>query len=1108
MADITQDSSDLSSPEKRAQLEKLLREKLIEPRRFPLTFAQQRLWFLEQLYPGSPVNNIQVAMRVKGPLKAAVLEWSFNEILRRHEALRTSFSNIDGQSVQIVAPALKLVLTLIEIEGGSVDEREAEVTRLINQDASEPFDLFRGPLIRVSLLRLDEQDHVLLLSLHHIVSDLWSIEIIFRELSELYTSLCSDLTPSLPGLPVQYGDFAYWQRSQYDDRAAQEELSYWTQKLDQAPLVLDLPTDYPRPAIQTTNGAYEYMPLSQGLFDSLQALSAREGVTLFMTLIAAFETLIYRYTGKTDFTIGTPIANRNRTDIESLIGFFANTLVLRAGLSDNPSFQELLSRTREEVLEILAHQRFPFEKLVEALRPERDLSHTPLFQVMFVLNQSWVDAIDLPGLTLNAIETKTGSAKFDLTLFMSAKNGLSACFQYNTDLFASATIKRMLGHLDELLKGIGADPQKRISELSILTERERELLCGEWNDTQADYQFDSCIHRLFEAQVERAAHAIAVTYDNEHLSYFELNRRSNRIAHYLRRRGVGPEEIVGVHMERSPEMIVAMMAILKAGGAYLPLDPAYPFERLVFMTKDSRTRMVLTQEKEAAGLADGDLEMICLNQLRNQLSAESDRSPDLEISPTNLAYVIYTSGSTGKPKGAMLHHRGICNRLLWGIIDYELGETDRVLSKTPISFDVSVWEIFAPLLAGSQVVIARPGGEQDSSYLITLIREQKITHADFVPSMLQLFLIEDGLEHCRSLKRITAAGEALTSDLTNRFFDRLDAELYNLYGPTEASLAVTYWPCRPGGDQRTIPIGRPMNNVQIYLLDPDLQPVPIGAQGELYIGGVAVGRGYFDRPDLTADRFIPNPFDPEPNARLYKTGDLARYLPTGDIEFLGRLDHQVKVRGFRIELGEIEAVLADHPAVREALVVTREEHRGDRRLIAYLVANSPAPSVTELRNFIRGLLPEYMVPSQFVFLQTMPLTRNGKVDRDALPKPDSMRPALKVDYVPPSAVQERSIAEIWRQTLGIDKVGIDDNFFDLGGHSLHLLQVHHQLKAALGGDLAMVELFKYPTIRSLAGYLDQRHDHDEDTVSRRAQARGEKRSDAINRRRRLSSEKG
>lgn len=1096
MDEMTEDRSDLSTEEKRAPRAKLRKAKQIEPRRYPVSFPQQRLWFLEQLYPGSSTNNIPAAIRMKGSLNVPMLERSFNEIVRRHETLRTTFDEAGGQAVQVVAPEMTLSLPVLELGGQSVSAREDEVNKAINREATQPFDLVRGPLLRVSLLRLDEQEQILLLNMHHIISDWLSMRILLGELSECYSSFCLGTAPSLTELPVQYGDFARRQQEELQNGAMQAGLSYWAKKLGGAPLVLDLPTDHPRPAIRTSNGAYEYLWLSEKLSDGLKSLSRGENVTLFMTLLAAFETLLYRYSGQTDFIIGAPYAARDRSELEGLIGYFANTVALRADLSGDPSFRELLCRARETTFEADTYQRVPFEKLVETLRPERDLSQTPLFQVMFAFDHGLVESVELPGLSLSSIEVNSGTAKFDMTLFMrSAKGGLRACLQYSTDLFEETTIKRMLGGWERLLEGILADPSERITRLPVLSEKDRRLVMTEWNETGADARFESCIHHLFEAQVERNPDAPAVVYGDEHLTYRELNRRANRLANYLRRRGVGPEVRVGICMERSPELIIGLMAILKAGGAYLPLDPAYPADRLDFILDDSGTSIALIEDRLAGCFNSEAHEIIRLDKLWDLLEGESEIDPEPEVGPTNLSYVIYTSGSTGKPKGAMLHHRGICNRLLWGIKDYHLGETDRVLYKTPISFDVSVWEIFAPLSAGAQLIIAKPGGEQDGDYLAGMMREQGVTHADFVPSMLQLFLNEPGLEGGNRLKRITAAGETLTLELQERFFDRLGADLYNLYGPTEASLAVTYWHCRPGKNQRVVPIGRPMDNIRIYLLSLDLEPVPIRAQGELCIGGVAVGRGYLNCPDLTAERFRPDPFSPDAGARFYKTGDLARHMHDGNIEFLGRFDHQVKVRGFRIELGEIESILLKHPSVHEVVVAVHQDGGGNNRLTAYLVAREGATLATpDLRNFVRDLLPDYMIPSQFVVLDAIPLTSNGKADRLALPRPSNLRPEMETVYLPPRTQIERTMAEIWKEALGVDKVGTNDNFFDLGGHSLLIIQLQHKLKKALGREISVLDLFKYPTIGALAGSLSggdagrSRKEKNQDRIRKRKDA--------------------
>jgi amino acid adenylation domain-containing protein len=1040
----------------------------------PLSFAQQRLWFLDQLMPDAPIYNILLAYRVTGQLNVAALEQSLGEIVRRHEALRTTFTAVDGQPIQAITPEINLRLTVVDLQEIDETEREEEVQRLATQEAQQPFDLTTEPLLRVQLLRLDEAEHVLLLTMHHIVSDGWSLGVLMRELAVLYEAFSTGKPASLPELPIQYADFALWQREWLSEEVLESQLGYWKQQLGGELPVLELPTDRPRPPVQTYRGAKQSFELSKDLTDALKALSRREGVTLFMTLLAAFKTLLYRYTVQEDVIVGSPIANRNWAEIEGLIGFFVNTLVLRSDLGGTPSFRELLGRVREVALGAYAHQDMPFERLVEELQPERDMSYNPLFQVMFVLQNTPMPDGDFSGLALSSLEVESKTARFDLALSLTeTEQGLIGSFGYNTDLFDEATIARMVGHLRTLLEGVVADPNKRICDLLILTEAERHQLLVEWNDTQVNYPLDKCIHQLFEEQAERTPDNVAVVFEDQQLTYRELNARANQLAHYLQKQGVGPDVLVGICVERSLKMIVGLFGILKAGGAYVPLDPAYPQERLTFMLEDAQVPVLLTQKQLLENLPVHQRQTTYLDSDWDVIVRESKENPISKVRAENLAYVIYTSGSTGRPKGAMLDHRGICNRLLWGIEYCRMNEADRILHETPISFDPSVTEIFAPLLVGAQLILASLGKEQDSSYLVKLIAEKRVTHLDLMPSMLQMLLEEKEIKSCDCLKVINCDGEALTLKVQERLFARLNADLYNIYGPTETSVSVTFWLCQRESHKRAVPIGRPISNVQIYLLDRHLQPVPVGIPGELHIGGVAVGRGYFNRPDLTKEKFIPNPFSNDPKAYLYKTGDLTCYLPDGNIKFLGRIDHQVKIRGARVELEEIEATLGQHSAVQGTVVIVHEDKSDNKRLVAYVVPNpKQALTIDELRCFLKQKLPSYMVPSTFVLLDALQLMPNGKVDRRALPAPDQSRPDLKKTFLPPRTPFEQQLADIWVEVLKLKQVGISDNFFDLGGHSLLAIQVISRLRNALKIELPLYTLFELPTIAEIAKRLE------------------------------------
>ncbi len=1040
----------------------------------PLSFAQQRLWFLDQWQPHSNAYNIPAAVRLEGTLDVAALERSLNEIIRRHEVLRTRFVSIDGQPRQVIEPASALPLRVVDLGDLSKDEREREVRRLAAAEAQASFDLERGPLIRARLLRAGRTEHVLLLTLHHIVSDGWSTGILLKELVALYRAFSEGEASPLPELAIQYADFACWQRQWLQGEALERQLAYWKTQLNGVPAVLELPTDYLRPAVQSYRGSQHRFRLSPALSKQLARLAGAQGVTLFMLLLATFNVLLYRYTGQRDISIGTPMANRNRIEIEGLIGFFANTLVLRTDLADNPRFSRLLQQVRAVALGAQTHQELPFERLVEELQPTRDLSHPPLFQVMFVLQNALHETLEVPGLRLNAMEAQGRAAKFDLILALTQERSdrLTGALEYNTDLFEEATIGRMVSHFANLLEGIVADPEARLGDLPLMNEAERHRLLVEWNATQATHPQAKLIHQLFEAQEERTPDAIAAIFEDQQLTYRELNMRANQLAHYLRAWGVGPEVLIGVCMERSLELVVALLATLKAGGAFVPIDLEYPRSRRDFMVEDSAVGVILTHSHVWTAIKGPSIDVIAVDIERAIISQGSIDNPRVPLKPFNLAYVIYTSGSTGKPKGAANTHAGILNRLLWMQKTYPLNAGDRVLQKTPLSFDVSVWEFFWPLMTGAGLVLARPGGHRDSHYLAQLIATKGVTTLHFVPSMLRVFLQETKTTNCATLKRVVCSGEALTCDLQQRFFERLHTELHNLYGPTEAAIDVTSWRCARADAHRDIPIGKPIDNTQLYVLDAQLNPVPIGIAGELYIAGEGLARGYLKRPELTAERFIPHPFNAEPGARLYRTGDLARYRADGNLEYLGRIDQQIKIRGHRIEPGEIEASLSRHPEIKEAVVIAREDQPGNKHLVGYVVGAQGAelePGI--LRAHLNESLPEYMVPSAFVFLEALPLTPNGKLDRKVLPAPD-VGAEFKHQYVAPRNATEELLCGIWVEVLGVEQVGIHDNFFELGGHSLLATQVISRVRKVFQVEVPLRELFETPTVAGLAQAIE------------------------------------
>src|SRR6266567_4488015 len=1077
MSDTFKRSAGLSREEKRALLAELLRKKAGESRDWsPLSHGQRALWFLYRLAPESPAYNLLYAAYVRSTLDIPSLQRAVQALLERHPLLSAIYTMQDGEPMQHFHPDHKLHVEVIDASSWS---REQLNQRLL-EEGDHPFDLERGPVLRIKVFQRTAQNDLLSLTVHHIAVDFWSLDMLINELCLLYAAERGGLPAPLPAPVSHYPDFVRWQADMLASSAGEGHWTYWQQQLQGSLPMLNLPLDRPRPAVQNYRGASHTFELGEELFHQLKALASAAKTTLYTLLLAAFELLLYRYTDQDDILIGTTTLGRSRAELEKIVGYVANPVVLRANLSGNPTFKELLGRVRQTVIGALDHQDYPFPLLVERLQPRRDASYSPLFQTLFVLDRSrepWEASRSGEGeaaarlaqekLRLEPFIYGQQGAPFDLTLRMVDVNGLlSADLRYNVDLFDATTMGRIEQHFLTLLHGIVADPGQRLADLPMFTEAEQRQLVA-WNDTQSDYPEQTCVHQLIEEQVQRTPEALAVVFEGKQLSYSEVNRQANQLAHLLQARGVGPEVLVGVCMERSIELVVALLAILKAGGAYVPLDPTYPQERLSYMIQDTQMPVLLTQRRWRDVLPAGDMQIICLDS--DWQPSGSEENPVSDVQPGNMAYMIYTSGSTGRPKGVINIHRGLSNRLHWMQQAYQLTAEDRVLQKTPFSFDVSVWEFFWPLLTGACLVVARPGGHQDPAYLASLIDEQQITTLHFVPSMLNMFLLEPGLEErCKSLKRVICSGEALPFELQKRFFSRLDAELHNLYGPTEASIDVTYWQCQPQSHDGTVPIGRPIANTQIYILDRLEHPVSIGVPGELYIGGVGVARGYHNRPELTAEKFVRNPFSEDATDRLFRTADLARYRPDGAIEFLGRVDHQVKIRGFRIELGEIEAVLGQHPAIKEVVVLAREDVPGNKRLVAYLVANARrGPTVEDLRGFLKDKLPHYMIPAAFVFLDALPLLTNGKVDRKSLPAPDPLRPKLEEAFVAPRNPVEEVLASIWAQVLGIDKVGIHDNFFDLGGASIQSLQIIAKAGEA-GLQLTPEMLFEHQTVAELA----------------------------------------
>ncbi|MBW4633663.1 MAG: amino acid adenylation domain-containing protein [Iphinoe sp. HA4291-MV1] len=1043
----------------------------------PLSFAQQRLWFLQQFEPDNGFYNISAAVHFSGTLNQSALEQSLNYMIRRHEALRTNFVvTTDGQATQVIYPERCLKLQIIDLQHLGETEQQLSCQELAATEAVRPFDLAEDLLVRSTLLNLTPKEHVLLLVMHHIVSDGWSMGVVVKELAAVYNAVCNDEPINLSELPIQYADYAVWQQQHLAGEVLASQQAYWQQQLATAPALLELPTDRPRPAIQTYKGAIQTFTLSQELTAALTSLSQRQGVTLFMTLLAAYQTLLYRYSGQTDICVGTPIANRNHREIEGLIGLFLNTLVLRSNLSGNPSFADLLSQVREVALSAYAHQDLPFEQLVEALQPERSLSHAPLFQVMFVLRTP-MPPLQLPDLTLSLLPINSSTTNFDLTLFMEqTSSGLSGSIEYNTDLFDDSTIVRMVQHYENLLGAVVANPQTPVSNLAILTSSEQHQMLVEWNNTSSEYAKDLCMHQLFEQQVQKSPDAVAVEFDSEQLTYRELNAKANQLAHHLRSLGVGPEVLVGICTQRSTQMLVGLLAVLKAGGAYVPVDPNYPKERLEYILADSQVFVVLTQQHLLEQLEWQHGHVVLLDQ--DCSYSDNSSNPNSHVLSENIAYAIYTSGSTGQPKGVQIRHSAVVNFLSSMLREPGVVSSDVLVAVTTITFDIAVLELFLPLSVGARVVLSpevMTDGGQSTAALAETASVMQGTPATW------RLLMQTGFSSNQDLK-ILCGGEALSRELANQLLERT-ASLWNMYGPTETTIwsAVSQVQATSG----LVSIGSAIANTQFYILDTYLQPVPVGVPGELHIGGEGLARGYLNRPELTAEKFIPNPFG-EPGSRLYKTEDLMRYQPNGDLEYLGRIDHQVKIRGFRMELGEIEAVLTQHPNVNSCCAIVREDTPEDKRLVAYVVPHThTAVTKSELRSFLKQKLPDYMVPTVFVMLDTLPLNSNGKVDRKALPTPDQTTLEVQA-YVAPRNEVERLICAIWQQVLNLEKVGIHDNFFEIGGHSLLIIQIHsklnHKLLEKFNRKISVVDLFKYPTISALAEYISQHKDAEKLTL--------------------------
>jgi amino acid adenylation domain-containing protein len=1032
---------------------------------FPLSRSQERLWFLHQLEGESAAYNMPSALQITGKLDMAALKRAFDTLVSRHEILRTTFPKVNNHPVQKIAPHWQVPIPIIDLQDYSQQQQSLEVQRLAIAESSQPFNLETDPPMRVTLLQQTQESSVLLVTLHHIVSDGWSNGILIREISTLYESYTSGTPANLPELPIQYLDFALWQR-QYLNQEEQigKSLAYWREQLADLPALLELPTDRPRPPVQTFNGAAETFTLDRALTDKLQQLSRKNGATLFMTLLSAFGILLSRYSGQEDVVVGSPIANRNSSALEPLMGCFVNTLALRLNLADTPTFSEFLSRVRQTTLDAYSHQDLPFETLVEAVQPERTLSYTPLFQVMFVLQNAPVEELALSGVTLTPLEGERTTAKFDITLSMEeTESGLSGTWEYNRDLFDASTVQRSIEHFQILLEAIVTDSDRSVGELPLLSESEKQQLLVQWNQTDLATNTDRCIHHLFEESVRQTPNAVAVTGEETNLTYEQLNRQADHLAASLQSLGVGSEVPVGVFLDRDPTLIVALMGIFKAGGAYVPLDPDYPLERIRIILEDSGVSVLLTESK----LRDRLPEVTCETVELDGEWAFRDRPQDVQVTEENLAYIIYTSGSTGRPKGVAIEHRNAVTLLKWAQKIFPPQDLTGVLASTSLCFDLSVFEIFLPLSCGGRVILAR-----NALQLPHLSAATEVTLVNTVPSAIAELYRSGGIPP--AVRTINLAGEPLKNKLVQQLYQLEHIErVFNLYGPSEDTTYSTFTQVEKGATQEPA-IGRPIGNSQAYVLDQYLHPVPIGVKGELYLGGAGVARGYYQRRDLTGERFIQDPFADHPQARLYKTGDLARYRPDGDLEYLGRIDGQVKIRGFRIEVGEVEVALSRHPNVEEAVVAARPGVGDELQLVAYIVPVRDSPSTAELRTFLKQQLPAYSVPGVFVFLETLPLTPNGKIDRRHLPAPEAIEGSPAEEFLAPRTQTEEHLAQLWCEVLEKESIAIDRDFFELGGHSLLATRVISRIQEIFPETVSLRDLFENPTIASLATLIETR----------------------------------
>ncbi len=1051
-------------PEKRALLARILGQTPARFNAFPLSFAQRRLWFLDRVAPGSAVYNVPTTVRVHRALDAGALRRALDEVVRRHEVLRSSYTHVEGEPVQVAAPAAPLELPLDDLSVLPAQARDAELLRIANGEVRTPFDLARGGLLRARLVRLAADEHLLLLTAHHIVTDGWSVSVMFRELAALYEAFAAGRPSPLPELALQYADFAAWQREHLRGERMDRLAAYWARQMEGAPALLELPTDRPRPLQATFAGRMLRFELPAALVSELHALARREGASLFMVLMTAFSAVLSRWSGQDQVVVGTPVANRGRAETEGMIGLFANTLAIRADLSGGPTLRQLLTRVRSTALAAFAHEDLPFEKLVELLKTERSLGHHPLFQVMLAL-QNAGGAREIGAMRLEPQPSDAEGARFDLSLSLRERDGgLAGGAEYATDLFDGATIERLVEHLRIMLQAMAADADARVDAVELLAGPERERVLGAFNRTAAPTPRAPSLHALFEHAADAWPGALAGIDAREAIGYGALEEHANRLAHHLRALGVGPESRVGVCVERGPRALVALLGVLKAGGACVPLDPSYPADRLRWILAECGRGVIVAQAAVADRLPAHEGRLVLLEDPAIGACPGTRPAPAPGAEPDSLAYVIYTSGSTGRPKGVLVPHGGVAGTIAQSVPRLDLQPGDRLAQTASLNFDLSVLEIFTALAGGAAVCTLPAETLASPAELVETVRARGITQMMVTPAVLEM-IPADALAGVRT---VCSGGDRCPPEVAARW--ARGRRFLNLYGPTEISIYATAWTGGPDGPG-DLPIGGPVANVRAYVLDAALRPVPVGIPGELFVGGAGVTRGYHARPALTAERFVPDAWSGVPGARLYRTGDRVRWRPDGALEFLGRTDQQVKIRGFRIEPGEIEAALREHPGVCDARVVVRTDG-GEKRLAGYVVpAGGAAPDPAALCGWLRARLPEYMVPAAWCVMDAFPLSASGKVDRGALPAPHGVRAEASAS-APPRTEAERRVAAVWGEVLGMEAVGAHDNFFDLGGHSLLLVKVQARLRDAFGMPVPITHLFRYLTVSALAAALE------------------------------------